>query len=52
MIYVHSKGMTVDDEYVVLESANIHQRSVEGTRDKKYAMVWEHTSLIIPGQTL
>ncbi|KAK2992468.1 hypothetical protein RJ640_011607 [Escallonia rubra] len=33
MIYVHSKGMIVDDEYVILGSANINQRSMEGTRD-------------------
>ncbi|PHT54174.1 Phospholipase D gamma 2 [Capsicum baccatum] len=38
MIYVHSKGMIVDDEYVILGSANINQRSLEGTRDTKIAM--------------
>ena len=38
MIYVHSKGMIVDDEYVVLGSANINQRSMEGTRDTEIAM--------------
>ncbi|KAL1206908.1 Phospholipase D beta 1 [Cardamine amara subsp. amara] len=38
MIYVHSKGMVVDDEYVVIGSANINQRSMEGTRDTEIAM--------------
>ncbi|KAL2477769.1 Phospholipase D beta 1 [Forsythia ovata] len=38
MIYVHSKGMIVDDEYVILGSANINQRSLEGTRDTEIAM--------------
>ncbi|KAJ0968817.1 hypothetical protein J5N97_021694 [Dioscorea zingiberensis] len=38
MIYVHSKGMIVDDEYVIVGSANINQRSLEGTRDSEIAM--------------
>lgn len=38
MIYVNSKGMIVDDEFVVLGSANINQRSLEGTRDTEIAM--------------
>ncbi|GAU20683.1 hypothetical protein TSUD_230970, partial [Trifolium subterraneum] len=38
MIYVHSKGMIVDDEYVLMGSANINQRSMEGTRDTEIAM--------------
>ncbi|KAL1213585.1 Phospholipase D beta 2 [Cardamine amara subsp. amara] len=38
MIYVHSKGMVVDDEYVVIGSANINQRSMERTRDTEIAM--------------
>ncbi|XP_073042917.1 LOW QUALITY PROTEIN: phospholipase D beta 1-like [Primulina eburnea] len=38
MIYVHSKGMIVDDEYVIIGSANINQRSLEGTRDSEIAM--------------
>ncbi|GAU27899.1 hypothetical protein TSUD_159930 [Trifolium subterraneum] len=38
MIYVHSKGMIVDDEYVIVGSANINQRSMEGTRDSEIAM--------------
>lgn len=37
-MYVHSKGMIVDDEYVIIGSANINQRSMEGTRDTEIAM--------------
>ncbi|KAJ3706790.1 hypothetical protein LUZ61_010495 [Rhynchospora tenuis] len=38
MIYVHAKGMIVDDEYVIIGSANINQRSLEGSRDTEIAM--------------
>ena len=38
MVYVHSKGMIVADEYVILGSANINQRSMEGIRDTEIAM--------------
>ncbi|GLU05735.1 hypothetical protein SLE2022_228160 [Rubroshorea leprosula] len=38
MIYIHSKGMIVDDEYIIVGSANINQRSMEGTRDTEIAM--------------
>lgn len=38
MINVNSKGMIVDDEFVLLGSANINQRSLEGTRDTEIAM--------------
>ncbi|XP_072982915.1 phospholipase D delta-like isoform X6 [Typha latifolia] len=38
MIYVHGKGMIVDDEYVILGSANVNQRSLDGSRDTEIAM--------------
>ncbi|XP_011034954.1 PREDICTED: phospholipase D delta-like [Populus euphratica] len=38
MIYVHAKGMVVDDAYVILGSANINQRSMAGSRDTEIAM--------------
>lgn len=38
MIYVHSKMMIVDDEYIIVGSANINQRSMKGTRDTEIAM--------------
>eukprot|EP00891_Asterochloris_glomerata_P005063 jgi/Astpho2/5063/fgenesh1_pm.00071_%23_10_t len=37
-IYVHSKMMVVDDEYVIVGSANINQRSMAGDRDTEVAM--------------
>ncbi|RWR72420.1 phospholipase D alpha 1-like protein [Cinnamomum micranthum f. kanehirae] len=38
MIYVHSKMMIVDDEYIIIGSANINQRSMDGRRDTEIAM--------------
>lgn len=37
MIYV-CKGIIVDDEYVILGSTNINQRSTAGTKDTEIAM--------------
>ncbi|KAM3269044.1 phospholipase D alpha 1 [Capsicum chacoense] len=38
MIYVHSKMMIVDDEYIIVGSANINQRSMDGARDSEIAI--------------
>ena len=38
MIYVHAKGMIVDDEYVLMGSVNINQRSLDVSRDTEIAM--------------
>lgn len=38
MIYVHSKMMLVDDEYIIVGSANINERSMNGSRDTEIAM--------------
>ena len=38
MVYVHGKGMIVDDEYVILGTANINERSLDGSRDSEIAM--------------
>ena len=35
---VHSKMMIVDDEYIIIGSANINQRSQDGTRDTEIAV--------------
>ncbi|KAL0491009.1 phospholipase D alpha [Acrasis kona] len=35
MIYVHSKLMIVDDEYVIVGSANLNERSLDGDRDNE-----------------
>ena len=37
-IYVHSKLMIVDDTHVVLGSANINQRSLDGNRDSEICL--------------
>ena len=57
MIYVHAKGMIVDDEYVILGSANINQRSMAGSRDTEIAMgayqpscTWAHQGSSPRGQ--
>ncbi|XP_042403995.1 phospholipase D alpha 1-like isoform X1 [Zingiber officinale] len=38
MIYVHTKMMIVDDEYIIIGSANINQRSMDGGKDSEIAM--------------
>ncbi|KAK6941658.1 Phospholipase D/Transphosphatidylase, partial [Dillenia turbinata] len=38
MIYIHAKIMIVDDEYIIIGSANINQRSMDGARDTEIAM--------------
>mmetsp|Transcript_8563 Transcript_8563/g.15489 ORF Transcript_8563/g.15489 Transcript_8563/m.15489 type:complete len:777 (-) Transcript_8563:193-2523(-) len=38
MIYIHSKMMIVDDEYIIVGSANINDRSMAGTRDTEIAL--------------
>ncbi|KAM1359554.1 phospholipase D alpha 4-like [Malus sylvestris] len=38
MVYVHSKLMIVDDAYLILGSANINQRSMDGHRDTEIAI--------------
>ncbi|KAJ4957427.1 hypothetical protein NE237_024538 [Protea cynaroides] len=38
MIYVHAKMMIVDDEYIIIGSANLNQRSMDGGRDSEIAM--------------
>jgi len=38
MIYVHSKMAVFDDEYIIIGSANINQRSMDGARDSEIAV--------------
>ncbi|KAK9750996.1 hypothetical protein RND81_02G234500 [Saponaria officinalis] len=38
MIYVHAKMMIVDDEYIIIGSANLNERSMNGARDSEIAM--------------
>lgn len=39
MIYIHSKLMIVDDQRMIVGSANINDRSMNGDRDSEVAMV-------------
>ncbi len=45
MIYVHSKLLIVDDEYLLTGSANINQRSLDGDRDSGMS-IWGGGSLM------
>ena len=45
-IYVHSKIMIIDDDVVVLGSANINDRSLMGSRNSEIAMVIEDSKKI------
>ncbi|XP_071686018.1 phospholipase D alpha 4 [Rutidosis leptorrhynchoides] len=38
MVYVHAKLMIVDDSYILIGSANINQRSMDGQRDTEIAI--------------
>ncbi|XP_027342882.1 phospholipase D alpha 4 [Abrus precatorius] len=38
MVYVHSKLMIVDDLYILIGSANVNQRSMDGQRDTEIAI--------------
>lgn len=38
LIYIHSKLMIVDDKAVIMGSANINDRSMQGTRDSEIAV--------------
>lgn len=40
-IYIHSKLMIVDDDIVLMGSANINDRSLLGNRDSELAVVVE-----------
>ncbi|KAJ8444640.1 hypothetical protein Cgig2_023703 [Carnegiea gigantea] len=42
MIYVHSKLMIADDEYIIVGSANINQTSMDGGWDSEFAMEVYH----------
>ena len=43
-IYVHSKLMIVDDRYVLVGSANINDRSLQGDRDSELAVLISDTA--------
>ena len=39
LIYIHSKLMLVDDEYAIIGSANINDRSMTGPRDSEIGVL-------------
>ena len=41
LIYIHSKLLIVDDEKVLIGSANINDRSMKGNRDSEFAVIME-----------
>lgn len=52
-VYVHSKLMIIDDRIVVIGSANINDRSLNGDRDSEIAIVfedYENTQTIMGGR--
>lgn len=46
IIYIHSKLMIIDDEIVLMGSANINDRSLLGNRDSEIAMLTEDKSKV------
>lgn len=55
IIYVHSKLMIVDDRMCICGSANINDRSLQGSRDSEFCLVVHDTQMIdskLNGQTL
>ncbi|UJR34309.1 hypothetical protein I4U23_021712 [Adineta vaga] len=54
IIYVHSKLMIVDDRMCICGSANINDRSLQGSRDSEFCLVVNDTEMIdsqLNGQT-
>lgn len=45
IIYIHSKLMIVDDKYVIMGSANINDRSMNGDRDSELACLIEDSRI-------
>ena len=46
LIYIHSKLLIVDDEKVLIGSANINDRSMQGDRDSEFAVIVEEEKKI------
>ena len=47
LIYIHSKVMIVDDEWAIIGSANINDRSLVGNRDSEIAVVIHDTAQFV-----
>ena len=46
LIYIHSKLLIVDDEKVLMGSANINDRSMTGVRDSEFAVIVEQQTKV------
>ena len=46
IIYVHSKIMIVDDQVAIIGSANVNDRSMDGSRDSELAVIIEDLKMI------
>ena len=46
LIYIHSKLLIVDDEKVLIGSANINDRSMKGSRDSEFAVIIEQQNKV------
>ena len=51
IIYIHSKLMIVDDNKVLIGSANINDRSMLGTRDSEFAVIIKEKKQLINKKT-
>ena len=47
MVYIHSKVMIVDDEWLIIGSANLNDRSQLGNRDSEIAVVIHDTAQFV-----
>ena len=47
LVYIHSKVMVVDDEWAIIGSANINDRSLVGNRDSEIAAVIHDTAQFV-----
>lgn len=47
LIYIHSKLMIIDDETVLIGSANINDRSMLGSRDSEFAVIIEQRKTLV-----
>lgn len=46
LVYVHGKLMIVDDQSVIIGSANINDRSMLGSRDSELALLVQDTQFV------
>ena len=52
LVYIHSKAMIVDDDWAIIGSANINDRSLVGNRDSEIAVVVHDTAQFVEIETV